>query len=88
MTCPTCGKEAKVVPPDRNAEAQEYESVALGIHPTQIAEAREKFPHHRFLSNGNMLIKGQREKDRVLKDLGYVEYDNKNQMKQPDKGKY
>lgn len=55
-------------------ESEEQYSEAAGVHPSQIAEARAKFPSHRFLPDGRMIFKGQREKERVLKDLGFVEY--------------
>lgn len=85
VPCPTCGVECHWI---RRGEVRvpialegaEYESTSLGVHPHQIAEAQAKFPHHRFAPNGNMLIHGQKEKNRVLRDIGYVEYD-KNDLK-------
>ena len=82
VPCPTCGGNS---PRDWEAEARGHVSApaecpeqfsdAAGVHPSQIAEAKAKFPHHRFLPDGRMIFKGQREKDRVLRDIGFVEHD-------------
>lgn len=83
--CPTCQVP---MPRDfiadhgapRNAEAPEYLSDALGVHPDQIAEARKAFPHHEFAPDGRMIIRNAQHRNRVMKDLGYVEY-TKNDLK-------
>lgn len=61
----------------KNAEAGEYYSEALGVHPNQIAEAKRLFPHHDFLPDGRMIVRNYQHRKRVMKDLGYIEYDKK-----------
>ena len=73
--CPICGgKTHRVFNSGNNAEAPDLYSEAVGVHPSQIKEAQAKFPHHRFAPDGRMIFSSQREKDRVLKDLGYVDH--------------
>lgn len=75
IPCPSCLMPAQLTQDKTiNAEAPEMYSEAVGVHPSQIAEAQRQFPHHRFTPDGRMIFKGQREKDRVLKDLGYVDH--------------
>lgn len=45
-------------------------SRALGILPSQIPEAQQRFPHHKFAPDGRMIIESAAEYDRVQKDLG------------------
>ncbi len=80
--CPACGAVmARDIVTEhgssRNADAPEYLSEALGVHPNQIAEARRMFPHHEFASDGRMIIRNYKHRQRVMKDLGFVEYDKK-----------
>jgi hypothetical protein len=46
-------------------------SEALGIDPSQIQEARARFPHHDFLPDGRMVIRSTAERERIRKDLGF-----------------
>jgi hypothetical protein len=46
-------------------------SDALGVHPSQIAEAQSKFPHHNFTPDGRMVIRSHTERNRILKELGF-----------------
>lgn len=80
--CPKCGlpMNRDVVAEhgtSKNAEAGEYYSDALGVHPSQIAEAKRQFPHHEFLPDGRMIIRNYQHRQRVMKDLGYIEYDKR-----------
>jgi hypothetical protein len=49
-------------------------SEALGVHPSQIDEARRRFPHHEFAPDGRMVIKSVAHRKKVLKELGYADY--------------
>jgi hypothetical protein len=53
-------------------------SNALGVAPNQIAEMQKKFPHHRFAPDGRMIFRSHQERNRVLKDLGFVDKDGYN----------
>lgn len=80
--CPKCGQpmDRDVVAEhgaSRHAECEEQYSDAAGVHPSQIAEAKARFPHHEFTPDGRMIFRGQRHKERCLKDLGFVEYDKR-----------
>jgi hypothetical protein len=51
-------------------------SDALGVHPSQIAEAKRRFPHHNFAPDGRMILGSHYERKRVLKDLGMHDRDS------------
>lgn len=54
---------------------KEMESEALGVNPSQIPEIQKQFPHHRFNpKTGAMLIGSHQEMKRVLKDIGYRDW--------------
>lgn len=53
---------------------QEQLSEALGVDPSQIAEAIKWYPHHRFHPDGRMILSSPSEKRQVLKDLGYADF--------------
>lgn len=77
--CPKCGCMCRWIRRGSgelpsNAQSPEYYSDGLGVGAHQIAEAKQRFPHHEFDSSGRMLIKGQRHKDKVMRELGFVEY--------------
>lgn len=75
VTCPSCGGSThRLVKESHNAEAPDLYSEAVGVHPSQIADAQKMFPHHRFAPDGRMIFSSQKEKDRVLRDLGYVDH--------------
>lgn len=46
-------------------------SEALGIHPSQISEAQQKFPHHEFTPDGRMILRSHTQRERTLKELGF-----------------
>lgn len=56
---------------DQKDFTYEVHSEALGIHPSQIREAQQKFPHHRYLSDGRMVIGSLGERNRIARDLGF-----------------
>lgn len=62
--------------PRRFAETGEGVSEAMGVNPDQIAEAKKLFPHHNFRPDGAMVFKNYQERKRVIKDLGYRDYDS------------
>lgn len=51
-------------------------SEALGIDPTQISEAKKRFPHHNFAPDGRMILTSHGERKRVLKELGFRDWDS------------
>jgi hypothetical protein len=46
-------------------------SEALGVHPSQISEAKRRFPDHEFLPDGRMVIRSTAQRNRVFRDLGW-----------------
>lgn len=81
MTCPTCGSRAwrdavaSMRPHTETGYQKEMESEALGVNPSQIPEIQKQFPHHRFNpKTGAMLIGSHQEMKRVLKDIGYRDW--------------
>jgi hypothetical protein len=75
-TCPVCKMDATRFLGGEHVNAQnDFEhpvySEALGVHPSQVAEAKRKFPHHEFTSNGLMVIRSTQERERIRKDLGF-----------------
>jgi len=81
-TCPTCGKKAgrdrvaSMRPHTDTGYNVEQLSDALGIHPDQIPEAKQKFPHHNYAPDGRMIIRSHQERKRVLKDLGFRDWNS------------
>lgn len=79
--CPKCGAKTKRFIGSREQMAPgfdvEMESEALGVNPSQIREIQKQFPHHRFNPHtGAMLIGSHQEKKRILKDIGYRDWDS------------
>ena len=62
---------ASIQPHTETGFSREQYSDALGVHPEQIAEAKAKFPDHRFHPDGRMIFSSASEKKRVMKDLGF-----------------
>lgn len=58
----------------RSGEGQSYLSDALGVAPHQIEDAQRAFPDHKFAPDGRMIIDNPQHRKKVLKDLGYVDY--------------
>jgi hypothetical protein len=63
------------------AEPADQYSEAAGVHPSQIPEAKTKFPHHEFHPDGRMIFHNQHHKSRCLKDLGFTEYSKYDKLK-------
>jgi len=76
--CPHCGKlmrrDYRAELGETSGEKGSYLSEALGVHPSQIAEAKTRFPHHDFAPDGRMVIKSTAHRKRVLRDIGYADY--------------
>lgn len=70
VTCPICNNTAYRVRPSVSTRGETYYSDALGVHPSQIAEAKQHFPDHEFAPDGRMVIRGHQHRKKVLKDLG------------------
>jgi hypothetical protein len=63
-------------PAARIADSRNLRSVAAGINPDQIAEMKQKFPHHNFdPQTGDMLFKDRNEKLRHLSEIGMHDRD-------------
>lgn len=50
-------------------------SEALGVNPSQINEAKQRFPHHNFTPDGRMILSSHTERRQVLKELGFRDWD-------------
>lgn len=50
-------------------------SEALGISPSQINDAKRRFPHHNFHPDGRMILSSHGERKQVMKDLGFRDWD-------------
>lgn len=75
--CPACGNGMRrdylaehVHSPDQGYQTPLL-SDALGIHPSQIPEAQQRFPHHKFAPDGRMVLESHSERNRVMKELGF-----------------
>jgi putative FmdB family regulatory protein len=84
-SCPECKKPAKrdamasIKPHTDTGYQTEMVSEALGVNPDQIPEIQKQFPHHRFNpKTGAMLIGSHQEFKRVLKDIGYRDWNSFN----------
>lgn len=86
--CPVCAGDGKTSLMARDFFAEQtgrppeaeygrpFLSEALGVHPSQVDEARRRFPDHKFTPDGRMVIESHKERKRVLKDLGFVDHDS------------
>lgn len=65
-----------------NTTEQEYHtpilSDALGVHPSQINEAKSHFPHHEFTPEGQLILRSHAHRNRVMKELGFHDNDGYN----------
>lgn len=50
-------------------------SEALGVNPSQIDEAKQRFPHHNFHPDGRLILTSHGERKQVMKDLGFRDWD-------------
>jgi len=48
-------------------------SEVCGIDPSQIAEAKKKFPHHEYDSQGRMVFRSRKHMVRCLRDIGFTD---------------
>jgi hypothetical protein len=51
-------------------------SDAAGIHPSQIAEAKRRFPDHEFTPSGQMVFRSLSQRRRHLRDIGMVDWND------------
>jgi putative FmdB family regulatory protein len=72
--CPECGAESRrifTVGGRRHGECREIWSKAMGINPNQIAEMKERFPHHEYHPvTGDLKVKGYEHQKQLAKELG------------------
>lgn len=72
ITCPKCEKPAtRFVEGAKTGCGTTIYSESLGVTPGQVDEAKRRFPHHNFLPDGRMVLKGPAERRQVIKDLGF-----------------
>lgn len=84
--CPICQKNRIVSYEERDAMSEQtgrppdlgystpLYSEALGVAPNQVDDARRRFPDHNFTPDGRMILESHKERNRVLKDLGFVDH--------------
>lgn len=75
-TCPLCKQPAtraitRETPRANNDFTHTVYSEALGVHPSQITDAKRRFPHHNFTADGRMILANSAEVKRVRADLGW-----------------
>ncbi len=83
IICPTCGCSAAFDSvgsmQGSHSTDQEYHtpvySSSLGVPPNQIKEAQKKFPHHEFTPDGRMVLRSHAQRNRVMKELGFRDFD-------------
>ena len=51
-------------------------SPQAGVHPNQVAEARRRFPHHRFNKSGDMIFRSAAHRRQCLKDIGMRDWNS------------
>jgi hypothetical protein len=78
-TCPVCrycGKPtqrdvvASMRPhTDRGYDTPIY-SDAAGVMPSQVQEARQRFPHHEYTNDGRLVFRSHTQRERILKEIG------------------
>ncbi len=49
-------------------------SEALGVDPTQIKEAQQRFPDHKFTPDGRMILESHGQRRKILKELGFRDW--------------
>lgn len=54
--------------------SKERISFAMGVHPSQIAEAEKMYSGSRYLPNGALVIKSRADKVHKMHERGLVEY--------------
>ena len=80
VPCPTCG-----LPAQRslrlehggvafNAEVPTV-SDAVGIDPSQITEAKRRFPDHEYTPDGSMVFHSRQHRLKCLADIGFHDHD-------------
>jgi hypothetical protein len=50
-------------------------SRAMGIHPSQIPEAKRRFPQHQYTPTGEMILESPQHRKQCLGELGLVDLD-------------
>jgi len=55
--------------------SNERYSIAMGVSPEQIEEAKRTFPGSEYDKKGRLLIKNRKHKLAEMKRRGYIEYD-------------
>lgn len=73
--CKEPKREAELVTIACTMESRPRYSMALGVAPDQIEEARKIHPDAEFNKRGDMLIKNRADKKRRMKERGFVEFE-------------
>lgn len=50
-------------------------SKAMGVHPSQVHEARTRFPDHKFTPDGSAVFDSPQHRKKCLQDVGFVDLD-------------
>ena len=50
-------------------------SKGMGVHPSQIDEAKKRFPDHEFTPEGSAVFNSSQHRKKCLRDVGYVDLD-------------
>jgi putative FmdB family regulatory protein len=45
-------------------------SDAMGVHPSQVQEMRQKFPHHEYLDDGRAVVRSHTQREKMMRELG------------------
>lgn len=67
--------ERTATPPEMEY-SRPFLSEALGVDPSQINDAKRRFPDHKFHPDGRMIIESHKERKQVIKDLGFRDNDS------------
>jgi len=82
--CPKCGGGVRVdmsctgrvgIVRSRKHRGYYCVSQSAAVHPDQIPEMKQMFPHHEFLSDGRMAFTSRSHRKRCLRDIGVFDRD-------------
>lgn len=76
--CPVCNGPAEQIKESTKPPGLDFDRPLLlrsiGVAPSQIEEAKRRFPDHEFAPDGRMIIRSYQQHKQVLRDLGFTEY--------------
>lgn len=75
--CPICSTGvlardvlASMKPHTDTGYNQPVYSDAMGVHPSQVTEMRQKFPHHEYLDDGRAVVRSHTQREKMMRELG------------------